>query len=299
MLQGTIFKALSGFYYVESEAGLIECRARGKFRLDKSLPLVGDKVLIDVISDGKGVLKEIEPRKNSFVRPAVANIDKLVIIASAAIPVTDQYLIDRAVAVAELKDCEPVICINKSDLNKDERLFNVYRKIGIATVYTSAVTGEGMDELKDVMAGSVCAFTGNSGVGKSSILNILDPNLSIRTGEVSEKLGRGRHTTRHVELFRLSCGAVVADTPGFSSFDAEDGDLLVKDNIQFGFREFSDYIGKCRFSNCSHVKEQRCAIINAVSEGAIAESRYMNYVRLYEQASKIKEWELKKLKAEE
>ncbi|MCL2662452.1 MAG: ribosome small subunit-dependent GTPase A [Oscillospiraceae bacterium] len=286
---GFIYKALSGFYYVKSEEGTTECRARGRFRLDKSTPLVGDNVSFKPTEHGKGLLTEIHPRKNSFVRPPLANIDKMVIIASEAIPVTDTFLIDRMTAIAADSDCEPVICINKTDIDAADKLYSIYSDVGYTTVRTSALTGEGICSLVDVIDESICAFTGNSGVGKSSILNAIEPDFGISVGDISKKLGRGRHTTRHVELYRLSCGALVADTPGFSAFDSSH--LTDKDRLQFLFPEFETYIGSCRYLDCAHIKEPDCAITDALKNGKLQQTRYESYVRLYEQALEYKEWE--------
>lgn len=293
MANGIILKALSGFYYVDTGDQVITCRARGKFRHNHQTPLVGDQVSFTDLGDGTGALDLILPRRNEFQRPAVANIDLLVIIASGAIPVTDPFLIDRVVSIAESRNCESIICFNKCDLNEVEELYQTYRQAGFTTLRMSAETGEGIDTLREVVAGKACAFTGNSGVGKSSILNALDPALSIQTGEVSEKLGRGRHTTRHVELFRLSNGAVVADTPGFSSFDTELMDLWRPEELQYTFREFAPYLEQCRFQGCAHVKEKGCAVLEALKDGKIAPSRHASYVRLYTQAKEVPEWKRK------
>ena len=221
--EGIILKALSGFYYVQCPGGeLVTCRARGKFRYKKITPLVGDRVAITAQADGTGSLDELLPRRNFFQRPAVANIDQMVIIASGAIPVTDPFLVDRITALAESKDCEPIICINKWDLVQAEELYRIYTAAGFHTIKVSAETGLGIEELRTLLAGKISAFTGNSGVGKSSILNALEPDFGLATGEISEKLGRGRHTTRHVELFPVS-GGLIADTPGFSAFDTDKG----------------------------------------------------------------------------
>ena len=291
---GIILKGIGGFYYVDGGDGaLTACRGRGKFRHQKLIPLVGDRVRFTPLGEGAGILDEILPRKNQFQRPAVANIDQLVVIASGAVPVTDPFLIDRVVSIAEGRDCEPVICINKCDLDAAEELYQTYRKAGFLTLRVSAETGKGIPELASAIAGKVSAFTGNSGVGKSSILNALEPEFRLQVGEVSDKLGRGRHTTRHVELFRLSSGAIVADTPGFSSFDTEGMELRRPEELQYTFREFAPYLDQCRFTGCAHVKEKGCAVLAAVKAGEIAPSRHASYVRLYEQAKEVPEWERK------
>lgn len=288
--EGQILKALSGFYYVQCEDALVTCRARGKFRYKKITPLVGDRVAITVQEDGSGSLDEILPRRNAFQRPAVANIDQLVLIASGAIPVTDPFLLDRIISLAESKQCEPIVCINKWDLVPAEELFALYEQAGFTTLRVSAETGLGIEELRGLLAGKVSAFTGNSGVGKSSILNALEPDFRLATGEISEKLGRGRHTTRHVELFPVS-GGLIADTPGFSAFDTDRGEHLEKDALAETFREFRPYLGQCRFVGCAHVKEKGCAVLAAKKEGKISQSRHKSYVRLYEQAKEYKPWE--------
>lgn len=291
MAEGIILKALSGFYYVDDGNTITSCRGRGKFRHEKLTPLVGDRVRFTPLDNGQGALDEILPRKNEFQRPAVANIDQLVIIASEATPVTDPFLIDRVVSIAEGRNCECIICINKCDLESGDGLAQIYRQAGFPTIKVSAETGEGIEELRELISGKVCAFTGNSGVGKSSILNALEPGVSVKTGDISEKLGRGRHTTRHVELFRLSCGAVVADTPGFSAFDTDRMELRRKEDLQFTFREFRPYQDQCQFLDCAHIKEKGCAVLAAVKAGEIPTSRHQSYIRLYEQAKAIPNWE--------
>ena len=294
MAEGRIFKALSGFYYVDDGETTVTCRARGKFRHRKISPLVGDRVRYTLLEDGSGAVDEILPRKNEFRRPAVANIDQLVIIASGAIPRTDPFLIDRVVSIAEGKGCQSIICFNKCDLDRAEDLFGIYANAGFQTLRISAETGEGIDTLSSLIAGKVSAFTGNSGVGKSSILNALEPDFGLEVGEVSQRLGRGRHTTRHVELFRLKNGAVVADTPGFSSFDVEEDEQVGrKETLAATFREFRPYLDDCYFTGCTHRKEKGCALLSALAEGKIAPSRHDSYVRLYQQAEQIKDWERK------
>ena len=289
--EGIILKALSGFYYVQCPDGeLVTCRARGKFRYKKITPLVGDRVAITAQADGTGSLDEILPRRNFFQRPAVANIDQMVIIASGAIPVTDPFLVDRITALAESKDCEPILCINKWDLVQAEELYHIYTSAGFHTIKVSAETGQGIEELRTLLAGKISAFTGNSGVGKSSILNALEPDFGLATGEISEKLGRGRHTTRHVELFPVS-GGLIADTPGFSAFDTDKGEIREKEVLQHAFREFRPYLDQCRFIGCAHVREKGCAVLEALEEGKIQPSRHRSYVRLYELAKENKPWE--------
>lgn len=291
-MEGLIHKALSGFYYVDCGGESVTCRARGKFRHEKLTPLVGDRVSVTLLPDGTGSVDAVLPRKNEFQRPAVANIDMLVIVCSGAIPVTDPFLIDRVVAMAERRKCESVICFNKWDLEQPQTLYETYRDAGFSTLRVSAETGEGIQALSDLISGKVCAFTGNSGVGKSSILNRLEPDIVRPVGQVSEKLGRGRHTTRHVELFRLKNGAVVADTPGFSSFE-EEGPGCPPEELQYAFREFAPYLEGCQFLDCAHVKEKGCAVLEALRAGRIAQSRHDSYVRLYQQARSVPEWQRK------
>ena len=290
-MTGRIVKAISGFYYVDTGEGRpIPCRGRGKLRHRKETPLVGDRVEISSLDDGTGMVDAILPRKNQFRRPMVANIDQIVMIASGAVPVTDPFLIDRMAALAEWKGCEVLICFNKCDLDRAEELTAFYRAAGFPVLQVSTVSGEGIQELSAAIAGKVSAFTGNSGVGKSSILNILHPGFGLRVGEVSDKLGRGRHTTRHVELFPVA-GGLVADTPGFSSFDAEQTETIPKKELASAFREFRPYLDLCRFQGCAHIKEKGCAVLEAAAEGKISLSRHKSYIRLYEQAREIPDWE--------
>jgi ribosome biogenesis GTPase len=291
-MKGRIIKALSGFYYVDvGEDQPVACRARGKFRHQKLAPLVGDLVEITCTEPGTGMVDQVLPRRNEFARPAVANIDQLVIIASGAIPVTDPFLIDRMIIIAQAKGCGSVICFNKCDLDRADELASVYERAGYLTLRVSAETGEGVETLRAALTGKVSAFTGNSGVGKSSILNALYPGFALQVGAVSEKLGRGRHTTRHVELFGEN-ETYVADTPGFSSFDVERMELIRKEELAENFLEFRPYLDQCRFVGCSHTKEKGCAVLEAVKNGAIAPSRHQSYLRLYEQAREIKDWQL-------
>ena len=291
MVEGRIQKALSGFYYVDTGSELLTCRARGKFRKDGISPLVGDRVEVRELGNGDGFLEKILPRRNAFARPAVANIDQLVVIASGAIPRTDPFLIDRVAAIAALKGCEVIILLNKCDLDSADELYGIYRAAGFQTLRVSAETGEGLEALKPLISGKLSAFTGNSGVGKSSILNALDSEFHIQVGEVSDALGRGRHTTRHVELFRLSCGAEIVDSPGFSSFETDELNLELKHRLPETFREFGPYLDRCRFVGCSHTKEKGCAVLEAVRRGDIQKSRHDSYLRLYEELKPLKDWQ--------
>lgn len=291
-MTGRILRSLSGFYDVQTDSQLITCRARGILRKEGNSPLTGDMVEITV-ERGKGMVEKILPRKNSFVRPAVANIDALVVFAANVNPVTEPYLIDRVAAIAGDQEVPVYLCVNKCDLDPAEELVRIYRNAGIPVITTSAASGDGVEELRDLIRGKLTAFTGNSGVGKSSILNRLCPELELPTGEVSEKLGRGRHTTRHVQLYSLGEDTYVADTPGFSSFDTDQMDVILKENLQYAFPDFGKYIGSCRFDDCSHRKEPGCAVREALENGNIEKSRYDSYLKLYEKASQIKLWELK------
>ena len=289
-MRGQIVKALSGFYYVATEGGIVTCRARGRFRKEGLSPLVGDFAEITVQPGGEGVLERIEERKNCFDRPSVANIDQLVIVCSQAIPQTDPFLVDRMTAIAELKGCEVLICINKCDLDRAEELVDYYTKTGYRTVAVSAETGEGVESLRELLCGKLSAFTGNSGVGKSSLLNALDSQFSIKVGEVSQALGRGRHTTRHVEIYDLESGARIIDTPGFSSFDTQKLELSLKEHLEETFPDFAPFLGECRFTGCSHTKEKGCAVLEALKAGKLVPGRHASYVRLYEELKNVKEW---------
>ena len=291
-LTGRILRSLSGFYDVQTDEGLITCRARGILRKEGITPLTGDLVEITV-EKGKGMVEAVLPRQNSFVRPAVANVDALVVFAANVNPVTEPFLIDRVAAIAGDQNVPVYLCVNKCDLDPGLDLMKIYRNAGFTVIATSSETGEGVDRLWELIRGKLTAFTGNSGVGKSSILNRLCPGLALPTGEVSQKLGRGRHTTRHVQLYDLGENTYVADTPGFSSFDTEQMDVILKENLQYAFSDFAPYIGQCRFDDCSHRKEPGCAVTQAVAEGTIEKTRYDSYLRLYEKASQIKLWELK------
>ena len=289
---GRILRSLSGFYDVQTPDGMVTCRGRGSLRKAHQTPLTGDMVEITV-EKGKGMVEKILPRRNCFVRPAVANVDALVVFAANVNPVTEPFLIDRVAAIAGDQEVEVILCVNKTDLDPALDLIRIYRNAGFTVIAASAETGQGVEELRSLLQGKLTAFTGNTGVGKSSMLNKLCPELALATGEVSEKLGRGRHTTRHVELYRLGEDTYVADTPGFSSFDTDQMDVILKENLQYAFPDFGPYAGSCQFHDCSHRAEPGCAVRAALEAGKIEKTRYDSYLKLYEKASQIKLWELK------
>ena len=294
MSRGRIEKALSGFYYVNTGGETLQCRARGKFRREGLSPLVGDWVQVRELGNGEGFVEAVEARRNQFARPAAANIDQLVILASAAIPVTEPYLIDRIASIAALKGCQVLLCLNKCDLDSADELYDIYSRSAIPVLRVSAVTGQGLDALREAIRGKLSAFTGNSGVGKSSVLNALLPSLALPVGEVSKALGRGRHTTRPAELFSLGEDTYIIDTPGFSSFDTAEMDLALKQHLPDTFPEFAPYVGDCRFTGCTHTKEKGCRVLQAVKDGLIPASRHRSYVRLYDELKDVKEWQQKK-----
>lgn len=294
MSRGRIEKALSGFYYVNTGGETLQCRARGKFRREGLSPLVGDWVQVRELGNGEGFVEAVEARRNQFARPAAANIDQMVILASAAIPVTEPYLIDRIASIAALKGCQVLLCLNKCDLDSADELYDIYSRSAIPVLRVSAVTGQGLDALREAIHGKLSAFTGNSGVGKSSVLNALLPSLALPVGEVSKALGRGRHTTRHVELFSLGEDTYIIDTPGFSSFDTAEMDLALKQHLPDTFPEFAPYVSDCRFTGCTHTKEKGCRVLQAVKDGLIPASRHRSYVRLYDELKDVKEWQQKK-----
>ncbi len=283
---------MSGFYDVRAGENLIRCRARGRFRKEGLTPLVGDRVRVETPSGSEGTVTEILPRKNAFARPAIANVDCLVMVLSAALPVTDPYLVDRITVRCEKNRCGAVLVVNKCDLDPAEELRRIYAATPYPVYPVSAVTGQGIPALRAALAGKICCFTGNSGVGKSSLLNALSPGLSIPTAQVSEKLGRGRHTTRHVELFDLGGDTFLADTPGFASFGDEGETPILPEELVGLFPEFGPFLGGCRFDDCTHRSEPDCAVRRAVEDWQIHPSRYGSYLRLYEEASRLNRWEI-------
>ncbi len=287
--QGVVIKGIGGNYDVACEGQILRCRASAKIKHQKNLLAAGEYVELRITDDG-GYITERLPRRNGLIRPAIANIDQLVILCSQAPPVTDPYLIDKVTVVALYQGIQPVILLNKSDLHDSVDLYHAYQKAGFPVLRASAVTGEGVEEVKAMLAGKISAFTGNSAIGKSSILNRIDSRFGLQVGDMSEKIARGRHTTRHVELFQLDNGGFVADTPGFSTFDAVRMEKLTKENLQQYFPEIDRLFAQCRFSDCKHIKEPGCVVREAVEQGEIAKSRYESYCMLYEEVAAQKLW---------
>lgn len=286
-----IIKGIGGFYYVRTAEGIVECKARGNFRNNKIKPYVGDYVKISVNDKAENTIEEILPRKNSLIRPAVSNIDNLLIVSSMVTPAPNLYIIDKLSVVCQKNEIEPIMVFNKTDVKDGEELALIYKKAGFNSFCVSAKTGEGIEQIEYFLKGKTTVLTGNSGAGKSSILNRLNSELNLATGEVSTKLGRGRHTTRQCEIFEI-CGGEVVDTPGFSSLEIERIDTLLKEDIQYYFREFEPYINNCRFTSCAHIKEQGCKILEAVENGEIPPSRFESYKNLYNELKDLKEWQI-------
>lgn len=292
-LNGLIIKAISGFYYVEAADTLYECKARGVFRKKGISPSVGDRVTISLMNDGKASLDNVLPRKNYLIRPPLANLDRLFIVSSVAEPSANTVIIDKITAVAVSKGIEPIVIFTKSDLADCSELLEIYKKAGIKALQSNIKDKTGSDEIISLLENKISAFTGNTGVGKSSLLNSLFPNLNIETGEISRKLGRGRHTTRHSELYKVG-GGYVADTPGFSTVDIERYEIIRRDELAYCFPEFEPYVNNCKFTSCSHTCERGCAVIDAVENGEIPVSRHNSYKFMYDEVKSIPDWQQKK-----
>lgn len=289
--KGIIIKSIAGFYYIEAGASVFECRAKGRFRIGGKEPLTGDNVFFEILQDGRGVVSEIVDRKNELMRPPLANIERLYVVMSMDSPRPNLLVTDKLIAIAEEREIEPVIVLNKSDLADFSEINNIYSTAGFETHIVSCIDGTGIDQLKKSFCRGINAFTGNSGVGKSSIMNLIDPSLALKTGEISQKLGRGRHTTRCSELFSLGDGVYIADTAGFSSVELAGSESVPKENLAFDFREFAPALGKCRFTSCSHTGDKGCAVTELVNSGNVPLSRYENYKLLYNDVKDVKEWE--------
>ena len=291
-MNGLIIKILGGFYYVKTPDGIYTCRARGNFRKKSTTPLVGDYVKIRIVSDGEmeGYVEEVEQRKNSLIRPPIANIDRLIIVSASANPAPDTVFIDKMTAICEHNNIEPVLCFNKSDLKHDGKIAEEYKKTGYKVIITSTVDNTGLEELKEITKNGITAVAGFSGVGKSSLLNTVLKNEELETGSISERLLRGKHTTRHLELYPLENGGFLADTPGFSNLDIN---MIRASELADLFKEFSEYDGMCKYHDCTHRKEPGCAISQAANDNLIPAFRHENYIAFYNELDKIKEWERK------
>ncbi len=291
MKNNIILKGIGGFYYVKTGEEIVECKAKGKFRNLEMSPLAGD--IVDIEDDGSTkIISKIYPRKNKFLRPPFANLDLLVMVVSTTQPVPNYLVIDKMCAIAAHKDVNVAVVITKTDLAEYDQVYKTYQKAGFPVFFTGEGDEEQLKSLHGLMLNKLSAFAGNSGVGKSTLLNKLFPDLALATNAISQKLGRGKHTTRQVEIFEIE-GCIVADTPGFSSIELDYDNFISKDDLQHAFVEFEPFIGKCRFNDCSHTGEIGCAVKKAVEESNIATTRYESYLALYDRQKNIKDWEQK------
>lgn len=290
--EGLVVKAISGFYYVKYENEVYECKPRGVFRNDGENPLVGDKVNFDFDNNKKGTISNILSRKNELLRPPISNLDKLFIVVSTITPSPNLLVLDKILTLCEYKGILPIIVITKIDIKSSSYIKKIYSTAGFKVIEISNINDADFHDVKLELKDSISAFTGNTGVGKSSLINNISPELSLLTGEISKKLGRGKHTTRYVELYYIGVlNAYVADTPGFGCVDMGKYDIIHKDDLQFYFREFQDYIGKCQFTGCSHTCEKGCAVLEALKENKITQERFDSYVELYNNAKLVKDWD--------
>ncbi len=289
--QGLILKGIGGFYYVDTPSGVYECKAKGKFRKAKIIPMAGDKVTVTIREDEENTIDIIHERKNKLQRPPVANIDKLLIAVSVAKPYPNPLVIDKMTVLAEKNGITPVLVITKTDLDDCQQLFETYKKTGYNVYQFSSRHPDSCEDIRKELDGCITAFTGNSGVGKSTLINALNSNLELATGEISDKLGRGRHTTRQAEIFKVGNGLVI-DTAGFSSIDFAQDNVILSEDLQHYFKEFSEYIGQCKFTGCAHMGDRGCKICEMVESGIISESRYESYKTMYTEMKNIKKWQL-------
>lgn len=290
-LNGIITKGIGGFYYVESAGRIYECKARGNFRKKGISPIPGDYVVICVPDDGYAFIDEISERKNFLIRPPLANLDRLLIVVSSCAPRPNTLVIDKIILQAEKRGIEPVLIFTKTDMAEPEELPDIYRDAGFETVVVDYENQECIQNIKEIIRGKISALAGNSGVGKSTLINVLMPELEIETADISKKLGRGRHTTREATLYPLKNGGYIADTPGFSSLETKLGELIKKDELAEYFREISNHLGNCKFTSCSHTVEKGCAVLEALSRGEISISRHENYKNIYNELKDIASWE--------
>lgn len=284
---GIIIKSIGGLFFIESSDTIYECKARGVFRKNGISPCVGDKVNFE-----DGVITEILPRKNFIIRPPLANLDQLIFVVSVAEPAPNLLILDKFIAVAQYQNIKPVIVLTKIDLDSCEKILDIYKRAGIEIYVIDYNDKNPAEKIRILLKDKISAFTGNSGAGKSTLLNEVCGDFEIATGEISRKLGRGRHTTRHSELYKLPWNGYIADTPGFSTFETNKYNIIKKEELADCFVEFSQFEGECKFRDCSHTKEKGCRIIQAVEEGIIPKTRHESYCCMYEEAKLIKEWEL-------
>lgn len=285
-MRGLVTKSIGGLYFAESSDGIYECKARGIFRKMGISPAVGDRVEFE-----NGVINEILERRNCLIRPPLANLDYLVFVVSVCQPVPNFLLLDKFIAVAEYQNIEPVIAVTKVDLENCRKIEDIYDLAGIRVIIIDYSLPDPAAEIRELLRDKISAFTGNSGAGKSTLLNAVC-DFNIPTGEISKKLGRGRHTTRHAELYKLPWGGYIADTPGFSTFETDKYNIIKKEELSSCFREFARFENGCKFRDCSHTKEKGCRILEAMANGEISKSRHESYCAMYEEAKKIREWEL-------
>ena len=288
--KGVILKGIGGFYYVSTEDGIYECKARGNFRKNNLKPYIGDNVIISIADEGYNSIEEIIPRRNCLIRPPISNIDQLIIVSSIVNPTPNTVVIDKLISISYYNNIKPILVVSKTDLGDANDIVRIYESAGIETILTSKYDKESHERIKKLLPLKVTAFTGNSGVGKSTLLNCIDENLLLETGDISQKLKRGKHTTRHVELYPLEGGGYIADTPGFSSIDLSKFNIIDKNEIKFTFKDFAPYMNECKFSSCNHIGEKGCAVIKAVNDGHINKSRYNSYLNIYNEIKDIKSW---------
>lgn len=289
--EGLILKGIGGFYYVETDTGIYECKAKGKFRNKKVSPVAGDKVSITVRDSEENTIDLINERKNKLTRPPVANIDKLLIAVSVAKPFPNTLIIDKMTVLAEKNNITPFIVITKTDLENSDELYHIYKSAGYNVYRFSKDDHSELPLIKAELKNCLTAFTGNSGVGKSTLINALSDGLMLETGEISDKLGRGRHTTRQAEIHHVADGLVI-DTAGFSSVEFINDDIFLSEDLQYYFNEFNEYIGECKFIGCSHTGDKGCKIHQLVEEGIISKSRYESYLTMYNDMKNIKKWQI-------
>lgn len=292
MLEGIIVKGIGGFYYVKTENGIFECRARGLFREENLVPLVGDRVKIRISpEDNTGYIKEIKPRESQLLRPPVANITQTIIIMSIKEPNINLWLLDRFLVMAEFEGLNIHVCINKVDLERGDKvkeINNIYSKAGYSIINTSIIDNKGIDELREKLKNNITVFAGPSGVGKSSLLNKIHPGLNLKTGDISRKTTRGKHTTRHVELIEIDSNSYVLDSPGFSSLDLSF--IEREEELGFYFKEIKEYSGDCKFISCVHYKEPDCEVKRQLEKGNISNSRYENYLNFLDEIKSIRRY---------